>query len=78
MGHTIFVEEEHDDADWGDPKPTLLAAPVEPTSTTLAYGPDPTTSTTWGLLELAPAETGGIEVLLRGEATSSRMAPLYV
>jgi hypothetical protein len=46
MGQTIFVEEEHDDADWGDPEPTPLAAPVEPASTTSADGPDPTSSTT--------------------------------
>jgi hypothetical protein len=25
MRHTIFMEEEHDNADWGDPEPTPLA-----------------------------------------------------
>jgi hypothetical protein len=75
MGQTIFVEEEHDDADWGDPEPTPPAAPVEPASTTSADGPDPTSSTTWGLLEPAPAENGGVEAAVEGEATSSREAP---
>jgi hypothetical protein len=75
MGQTIFVEEEHDDADWGDPELTPPTAPVKPASTTLADGLDPTPSTTWGPLEPAPAETGGVEANVEGEATSSRMAP---
>jgi hypothetical protein len=37
MGETIFVEEDHNDADWGDLEPS---PPVEPASTTLADGPD--------------------------------------
>jgi hypothetical protein len=41
MGQTIFVEEEHDDADWGDPEPTPLAAPVEPASTIRLTGLTP-------------------------------------
>jgi hypothetical protein len=36
MGQTIFMEEEHGDAEWGDPETTPLAALVEPASTTLA------------------------------------------
>jgi hypothetical protein len=78
MGQTIFVEEEHDNTDSGDLDPTPLAALVEPTSTTSADGPDPTTSSTWGSLKPAPAETGGVEVVVDGEATSSRMAPWHV
>ena len=34
MGHTIFVEEEHDDADWSDLEPTPPATLVKPASTT--------------------------------------------
>jgi hypothetical protein len=30
MGKTIFVEDEHTDADWGDPEITPLVVPVEP------------------------------------------------
>jgi hypothetical protein len=51
MGQTIFVEEEHDDANWGDPESTLLAVLVKLASTTSPDGPDPTSSTTWGPLE---------------------------
>jgi hypothetical protein len=46
MGQTIFMEEEHDDANWVALEPTPPAAPVEPASTTTADGPDPTPSTT--------------------------------
>jgi hypothetical protein len=75
MGHTIFVEEEHDDADWVDLEPTPPTTPVEPASTTMADGLDPTPSTTWGPLEPAPTETRGVEVAVEGEASSSREAP---
>jgi hypothetical protein len=78
MGQTIIVEEEHDDADWVALEPTPPAAPVEPASTTMADGPDPTPSTTWGPLEPAPAETGGVEAAVEGEATSSREAPQHI
>jgi hypothetical protein len=77
MGQTIFVEEEHDNADWGDPKstpPTL----VEPASITSADKTDPTSSSTWGLLELASTEIGGVEATIEGEATSSREAPQHI
>jgi hypothetical protein len=75
MGQTLFVEEELDDADWVALEPTPPAAPVEPGSTTMADGPDPTPSTTWCPLEPAPAETGGVEAVVEEEATSSREAP---
>jgi hypothetical protein len=78
MGQTIFVEEEHDDTDWVALEPTPPAAHVEPSSTTTADGPDPTPSTTWGPLEPAPAETGGVEAVVEGEATSSREAPQHI
>jgi hypothetical protein len=64
MGQTIFVEE-HDNADWVALE-TPPATPVEPASTTTADGPDPTPSTTWGPLEPAPAETGGVEAAVEG------------
>jgi hypothetical protein len=48
------VDEEHNDTDWGDPKPTPSAAPVEPASTTLADGLDIIYSTTWGPVESEP------------------------
>jgi hypothetical protein len=37
---TIFMEEEHDDTDWGDPEPSPPAAPVKPASTTSVDGLD--------------------------------------
>jgi hypothetical protein len=52
--------------------------PVEPASTTTADRPDPTPSTTWGLLEPAPTETRGVESAVEGEATSSREAPQHI
>jgi hypothetical protein len=36
MGQTIFVEEKHDDTNWGDPELTPPAALVDPASTTSA------------------------------------------
>jgi hypothetical protein len=73
MGQTIFVEEGHDAADWGDPELSPLTAPVEPASSTSADGPDPTSSNTWGLLEVVSNETVGVEAIVESEATSSRM-----
>ena len=69
---SIFVEEQ-DDADWGDPEPTPLAAPVDPATSTSAHGPDPTTSSTWGPFEQLPqsvpvAHEGG-PAAVDGEAT---------
>jgi hypothetical protein len=78
MVQAMFVEEDHDNADWGDPEPTPLATLVEPASTTLADRPDPTSSTTWGPLEPVLAKTGGVEAAVDGEATYSRTAPHHV
>jgi hypothetical protein len=78
MGQIIFVEEEHDDADWVALEPTPPAALVEPASTSTTDRPDPTPSTTWGPLEPAPVETGGVEAAIDGDATSSREAPHHI
>jgi hypothetical protein len=67
MGHTIFVEDEHDNTDWGDPEPTPPASLGEPPSSTLVDGPNPSPSTTWGPLELTPAETRGVEADVEGK-----------
>ena len=46
MGESNFVEEEHEDGDWGDQEPMPLTVPAEPASTTTVDGPSTTTSTT--------------------------------
>jgi hypothetical protein len=51
IGESIFVEENEEDADLGDAEPTSSAALVESAMTTSAHGPDPSSSTTWGLHE---------------------------
>ncbi|CAD6232429.1 unnamed protein product [Miscanthus lutarioriparius] len=51
IGESIFVEEEQEDADWGDPELTPPAAPLKPMTFTSARGPDPSFSTTWGPIE---------------------------
>jgi hypothetical protein len=66
QGETIFVEEEHDDANWGDLKPTPPTAPVEPASKTLDDGPNMSTSMTWGLLELESTKPTGAEATGEG------------
>jgi hypothetical protein len=78
MGQTIFVEEEHKDTDWVAPEPTPSTTPIDPASTTMADGPDPTSSTTWGPLELAPTETGRVEAVVEEEATSLSEAPQHI
>ena len=82
IGESIFVEEEQEDADWGDPEPTPPAAPLEPATTTSAHGPDPSTSTTWGpskqLPQPTPAATEEAPTAVEGEATSSREAPRHI
>jgi hypothetical protein len=81
IGESIF-EEEQEDADWGDPKPAPPAAPPEPVTSTLAHGPDPSSSTTWGPCEQPPQPTSATpeEALaaVEGEATSSREAPWHI
>ena len=57
LGESIFVEEEEEDADWGDPEPIPPAAPLEPTTSTLAHSPNPSSSTTWGPFEQPPQPT---------------------
>jgi hypothetical protein len=59
MGETIFVEEEHDDVDCGDPEPSPLAASIEPAAMTLDNGRNITSSTTWGLVKSEPVMLGG-------------------
>ena len=63
----------------GDPELTPPAAPLEPMTTTLAHGPDPSTSTSWGAFEQLPQPMPAApkETLpaVKGEATSSREAP---
>ena len=78
MGHTIFVEEEHDDDDWGDTEPTLLAVSVKCASNTSVNGPDPASSTTWCLVKPEPAEPRGGQATIEGDATSSREAPQHI
>lgn len=76
MGETIFLEEEeHNDVDCSDPEPSPLDAPVEPASTTSVDGPDITSSTTLGPFEPEPAESGGNQATILGEANSLREVP---
>ena len=74
IGESIFVEEEQEDADWGDPKPTPPTAPLEPTTSTLAHGPNPSSSTTWGPCKQPPRPTLAAPeeapAAVEGEATS--------
>ena len=82
MNKSIFVEEEQDDADWGDPEPTPPAAPVDPATTTSVDGPTATSSTTWGPYDqapqLVPAAPEGAPAAVEGEASSSREAPRHI
>jgi hypothetical protein len=59
-------------------EPSPLSASVEPTSTTSNDGRNMSTSTTWHPLEPKGVEPGGVEIVVEGEATSSRMAPQHV
>ena len=76
------MEEEQEDADWGDPESTPPAAPLEPAMTTLAHGPDPSTSTTWGPFEQLPQSVSAAPeeapTAIEGEVTSSREAPRHI
>jgi hypothetical protein len=82
IGESIFVEENEEDADWGDVEPTSSAVLVESMTTTSAHGPDPSSSTTWGPHEPPPQPTpvAPEEALatVKGEATSSREAPRHI
>jgi hypothetical protein len=82
IGESIFVEEEQEDVDWGDPELTPPAAPLEPVTSTSAHGPDPSSSTTWSPFEqppqLAPAAPEEAPATVEGEATSSREAPRHI
>ena len=82
IGESIFVEDDAEDADWGDPEPTPLAAPLASSTTTSADGPDPSSSTTWGLFEQPPQPTPAVPeeapTAVEGEATSSREAPRHI
>ena len=68
------MEEEREDLDWGDPKPTPSATPLEPATSTSAHGLDPSSSTTWGLFEQLPqpvlAAPKEALAAVEGEATS--------
>ena len=79
---SIFVEEEQEDADWGDPELTPPAAPLKPTMSTSAHGPDPSSSTTWGPCEQPPQPTPTTPeeapAAVEGETTSSRGAPQHI
>jgi hypothetical protein len=82
IGESIFVEENEEDADWGDIEPTSSATLVESAMTTSAHGPDPSSSTTWGPCEpppqLAPATPEEAPAIVEGKATSSRDALRHI
>jgi hypothetical protein len=70
------MEEEHNDADWGDLKLTPLAVLVDPMSTTSDDRPNMTSSTTWEPLEPKSTEPRGVDVV-EEEVTSLRDAPCH-
>jgi hypothetical protein len=72
MDETIFVEEEQDNTDWGDPEPSTPVVLLELTSTTSADNPNINSSTIEGPLKLEPDKPGGDQATVEGEATSSR------
>ena len=76
------LEEEQEDADWGDPKPTPSATPLEPMTSTLAHDLDPSSSTNWGPHEQLPqpvsAASKEAPAAIDGEATSSKGAPQHI
>jgi hypothetical protein len=82
IGESIFIEENKEDANWGDIKPTSSAALVESTTTTSAHGPDPSSSTTWGMHKTPPQSTSATpkeaSAVVEGEATSSREVPRHI
>jgi hypothetical protein len=66
IGETNFVEEEHDDADWGDSEPFPPAALVEPPSTTTPDGPDITSSLTLRRIKPQPVVPGDGQANVEG------------
>ena len=82
IGESIFVEENEEDADWGDAEPTSSAAPVESATTTSSHGPDPSSSTIWGPHKPPPQPTSAAPeeapAAMEGEATSLREAPRHI
>jgi hypothetical protein len=82
IGESIFVEENEEDANWGDVEPTSSATPIESAMTTLAHDPDPSSSTTWGPYEPPPqhalTEPEEAPAIVEGEATSSREEPRHI
>jgi hypothetical protein len=82
IGESIFVEEDEEGTNWGDLKPTPLAAPLKLATTTSAHGPDPSSSTTWGPHEPPPQPTPATPeealAVVEGDATSSREAPWHI
>jgi hypothetical protein len=82
ISESIFVEENEEDADWGDAKPTSSATLVKSATTTLVHGPDPSSSTTWGPNEPPPqprpAAPEEALAIVEGEATSLREAPWHI
>ena len=82
IGESIFVEEEQEDADWGDPELTPLATPLEPATSTSAHSPDPSSSTTWGPCEQppqpVPAAPEEALAAMEGDVTSSMWTPRHI
>jgi hypothetical protein len=82
IGESIFVEENEEDADWGDAEPTSSAALVKSMTTTSAHGLNPSSSTTWGLHDPPPQPTPAAPkeapAAVEGESTSSREAPRHI
>ena len=82
MGTSIFKDDE--DEEWGTLDPPPLAAPVDPSTSTSAHGPDPSSTTTWGPTEPLPLPYPEPTVPEEapahgeGEATSSREAPQHI
>ena len=81
LGKSIFVEEE-DDADWGVSDPPPRATPIDPSTSTSAHGPEPSTTTSWGPIEpplqSKPAVPEEAPAHVEGKATLLREAPQHI